>query len=46
LSRNYLTLQPPLDFSGVPGISVKCEKASRKFVEAVKNFELWGLKSK
>lgn len=44
LSAKIFELQPPFDFSGA-SVSLECHKASEIFVESLKNFELWALKS-
>lgn len=44
LSEKYLKLHRPFDLSQLPTISPECRKNSHKFLESLKNFELWALK--
>ena len=46
LSQNYLKLHQPFDLSHVPAISIECRMHSHIFVDSLKKFELWALKSK
>lgn len=45
LSPKVLDMQPPFDLSG-HGVSENCRRSSEEFVNSLKNFELWALKSK
>lgn len=45
LSERMMKIQPPFDLSQVDGVTKLCQLDSRKFLVALRNFELWALKS-
>lgn len=45
LSERMMKIQPPFDLSHVNGVTKLCQLDSRKFLDALRNFELWALKS-
>lgn len=46
LSQKFIKMQQPFDLSLVQGVSNECRMHSQKFVESLRNFEMWALKCK